>query len=356
MPQPARHPARSGKAPTIYTVAAHAGVSHQTVSRFLKGESLRPANRERVEQAMKVLDFRVNDTARALATNRAQRIGAFIFEVDDWAPQRVLSGAAEAARRAGYVLDIVRIDANDDTAIDQAVDLMNRTSLAGVVVLSPSDPMLDRLHLERLRVPWFVEAEPELVEGQDVTAKHPFTHVVDHLADLGHERFFYLGGPLTWLPARNRRATYRDAIRRRRLVNCGETTSEWGAPGGPGRWSPSPSATSRRRSSPRATSSPSARCAGCISGASGCRRMSASPGTTESRTPLTSGPRSPPWRSTSPTSDAAPWKRSWRTRPAAAGQLTTPGRRAPSWCGPRPPHRPPPGDHEASIRRTSSQP
>lgn len=128
--------------------------------------------------------------------------------------------------------DVVGLDSSDDASIDQAVNLMNRTSLAGVVVLSPSDPMLERLRLERLRAPWFVEAEPALEEGQDDTAHHPFAQVVNHLADLGHERFFYVGGPLTWLPARNRRAAYREVIRRRGLVNCGETTGEWGAPWG----------------------------------------------------------------------------------------------------------------------------
>ena len=40
---------------TIYTVAERAGVSHQTVSRYLRGETLRPDNRERVEQAMEVV-------------------------------------------------------------------------------------------------------------------------------------------------------------------------------------------------------------------------------------------------------------------------------------------------------------
>ncbi|MBK8459511.1 MAG: substrate-binding domain-containing protein [Micropruina sp.] len=219
-------------AATIYTVAERAGVSHQTVSRYLKGESLRPRNRERVEQALDALDYRVNDDARALATKKSRRIGAFVFDLDDWAPQRVLAGAAEAARSAGYILDILRVDPEDAPSVEDALRLMNTTTLAGVVVISPSDPVLARLQLHRLKVPWVVEAEPELLAGDDWALDHPFAHVVAHLADLGHRRFFHIGGPRTWLAARNRLNAYREVLARRGLHNCGETAGDWGAAAG----------------------------------------------------------------------------------------------------------------------------
>lgn len=217
---------------TIYTVAERAGVSHQTVSRYLKGESLRPRNRERVAQAMEALNYQVNAEARALATKKSRRIGAFVFDIDDWAPQRVLAGAAEAAREAGYILDILRVDPARAPSVDDAVRLMNRTTLAGAVVISPSDTVLRQLRLDRLKVPYVVEAEPVLVPGDDRALEHPFARAVSHLADLGHERFFHVGGPRTWLAARNRLAAYREVIARRGLRNCGETAGEWGAAAG----------------------------------------------------------------------------------------------------------------------------
>lgn len=217
---------------SIYTVAERAGVSHQTVSRYLKGESLRPRNRERVEQALSALNYQVNAEARALATKKARRIGAFVFDIDDWAPQRIVAGATEAAREAGYMLDILRVDPHDAQSIGDAVRLMNRTTLAGAVVISPSDPVLERLHLDRLKVPYVVEAESVLSPGDDRALEHPFAAVVAHLADLGHEHFFHVGGPPTWLAARNRRSAYREVLARRGLHNCGETAGDWGAAAG----------------------------------------------------------------------------------------------------------------------------
>lgn len=233
MPRQVQLPAKPpGKPATIYTVAERAGVSHQTVSRYIKGESLRPANAARVEKAMAEFAYRVNDVARALATNTSKRIGAFIFDADDWAPARVLSGAAGAAREAGYILDIVRVDPNNAVAIDQAIDLMNSTTLAGVVVLSPSDTVLERLGPSRLQVPWVVEAESDRTAGGPRTLEHPFAQVVEHLASLGHERFFHVGGPANWLSARNRHAAYREVIAHHGLVDCGATTGEWNAAAG----------------------------------------------------------------------------------------------------------------------------
>lgn len=216
------------KAPTIYTVARWAGVSHQTVSRYLRGHVLRPANKERVERALVELDYQVNDVARALASGSPRLIGALMFDLDDWAPQRLLRGAAEAAREAGFLLDMVRLDPQDQTSVDSALRLMSRPPVAGVVVLSPPDPVLQRLDLGRLKVPWVVETEPELV-GDGGSPMHPVALAVEHLVSLGHRRFFHVGGPSTWLTARNRSAAFTEVVGRHDLLDCGRTQGEWGA-------------------------------------------------------------------------------------------------------------------------------
>jgi LacI family transcriptional regulator len=65
--------------PTIYDIAARAGVSIATVSRVLNGSpSLRPATRDRVLAAIRELDFVPNGAARSLST-RATRVVALVF-------------------------------------------------------------------------------------------------------------------------------------------------------------------------------------------------------------------------------------------------------------------------------------
>lgn len=213
---------------TIYTVAERAGVSHQTVARFLRGEKLRQGNHERVKQALRELDYRVNDTARELATRKPSRIGALVFDVDDWAPQRVLAGANAAARQAQHVLEVIRVDAFDAGSVRDAVNIMNRASLAGVVVLAPPDFVAAELRLEELRVPWLIEVEPDIPTGHPVVHQHPIAQAVRHLAQLGHERFFHIGGPVHWPSGRNRAAVFHEVVASLGLQDCGATWGPWG--------------------------------------------------------------------------------------------------------------------------------
>ena len=59
---------RQRNAPTISDVAAQAGVSPMTVSRVINGEAnVRAETRERVEDAIKALDYSPSSAARTLA-------------------------------------------------------------------------------------------------------------------------------------------------------------------------------------------------------------------------------------------------------------------------------------------------
>ena len=76
MPEP-RKPRNGGRrTPSMADVAAHAGVSHQTVSRVLNDSPLvKEDTRDRVLAAIEELGYRRNSAARMLATNRSGRIG-----------------------------------------------------------------------------------------------------------------------------------------------------------------------------------------------------------------------------------------------------------------------------------------
>ncbi|WP_167853878.1 LacI family DNA-binding transcriptional regulator [Acidipropionibacterium timonense] len=228
----ARHTDEPGERATIYTVAERAQVSHQTVARYLRGERLRPANQARVEQALASLDYRLNETARDLATRKPSRLGALVFDVDDWAPQRVLVGASRAAHDAGYLLESIRVDPDEEATLSQAVRIMNGSSLGGVVVLAPPDFVVDKLDLRRLRVPWLIEAEPAIPVDSPVIEEHPIGLTVRHLAELGHERFFHLGGPMEWPSGRGRHVVFHEMVRRLGLQDCGATSGAWGSANG----------------------------------------------------------------------------------------------------------------------------
>jgi LacI family transcriptional regulator len=193
----------SKRVPTVYEVAALAGVSTATVHRVLAGnDRVRPERRDRVLAAVAELGYVPSGAARDLAARRTGVLGLcfpdLIGEADDHAVDsnavywydEVIRGMERAARRTGYA---VLIAASDDLALvtsvagrcDAMVVLGDTVSAAGlaqiarripVAVLAgrrgDAAPVLDHLlvdnvggardvtaHLldvHRLRDPWFV--------------------------------------------------------------------------------------------------------------------------------------------------------------------------------------------------------
>lgn len=227
--------AATKRPPTIYDVARLAGVSHQTVSRHLRGlEGIRPATRERVTRALEVLDYRPNLTARDLAMMRSHRIGALTHEIGQVGPSKILQGASARAREAGYLLDIVSLDVEDAASAQEALNLITTQDIAGLLVFTSTDAMTRVLQSTSIRVPTVIEIEEDLA----TTAHDPAAEnrglgaVVDHLVSLGHQRFFHVAGPRGWVSARNRELSYEHALAAHGLSSQGTFYGDWSAASG----------------------------------------------------------------------------------------------------------------------------
>jgi len=230
---PQAEAASSPRPATIYDVAKLAGVSHQTVSRLLRGaDNIGPKRRQRIEDALRELSYTPNEAARTLATRKPRKIGAVITDLQDWAPQQILRGAAEAARTAGYVLDIVAVDVNDDAKVGDALAVLSKRSHAGAIVLASTDATLAALDEIGLDLPYVLEIEAQLDPGQPAVAQHSYARIVDHLAGLGHRSFFEITGPMVWRASRVRDLVYRSRVEELGLTHVGSAEGDWGAASG----------------------------------------------------------------------------------------------------------------------------
>ncbi|GAA1276626.1 LacI family transcriptional regulator [Planotetraspora silvatica] len=226
--------AGDGRSPTIYDVAKVAGVSHQTVSRLLKGEGVRPKNRERVLQALEELGYRPNLAARWLATNKSHRVAVLTQEIGQVGPGRILQGVGAEARQAGYLLDIITLDVSDRSAIDEAIGQVNGEDIAGILALASTDEMIAAFAHAEFRVPAFIGAEEDDALGEHPAQRNArgLDQVVDHLVGLGHRRFFQIAGPRTWVAARNRELAYERSLSRYGIASLGTAYGDWSAASG----------------------------------------------------------------------------------------------------------------------------
>jgi DNA-binding LacI/PurR family transcriptional regulator len=221
--------------PTIYDVARVAGVSHQTVSRFLRGNTgLKMATRERVQAAIAELGYRPNSTARALATSRSYRIGALVYELQELGPSLIAKGATDAARTSGYLLDIVALDPEDDEAIAHAIGLLDDQNLAGILALAPTHRLRDALQAADYQVPLVIDAEGEYENTTETETLNTIGTrlAVEHLIELGHRRILHISGPHEWISASNRLAAYRHTLGQAGLATFESIEGDWSAASG----------------------------------------------------------------------------------------------------------------------------
>ncbi|MGL4176826.1 MAG: LacI family DNA-binding transcriptional regulator [Dermatophilaceae bacterium] len=222
------------KPATMYDVAALAGVSHQTVSRVLRGfTGIRPETRHRVEAAIDSLRYRPNATARALATRRPQRIGVIATGMSEYGPMRSVAGAAHRARQSGYLLDVL-YGWSGSVDADAALDALDHRELAGILAVAPTTQLIKALEQATFSLP--VRIDTESNERSRTVARsvsgRGVAQLVDHLAALGHRRLLHVSGPDSWVSARHRAEALRATARRHGMVCVGTVPGDWSARSG----------------------------------------------------------------------------------------------------------------------------
>ncbi|MDW8805404.1 substrate-binding domain-containing protein [Streptomyces scabiei] len=216
------------KRPTIWEVAKRAGVSHQTVSRFLKNDSgMKPATRARIERAVAELDYRPNLMARSMRTQRSHRITIVLPELRGFVPIPLLRGASAAAHEAGYMTDVVGLEGGESRRARSVLSLLETRQADGVLSLVPLGDLAGDRGSGRLPVAVLGEYDDNLQSRGRLADGRPAEEILRHLADQGHRRFLHVAGSQDWASARNRRAVYVEAIERLGLTSYGVVDGDW---------------------------------------------------------------------------------------------------------------------------------
>jgi len=201
--------------PSMYDVAALAGVSHQTVSRVLNNHpSIRESTRERVLKAIEEIKYTPNSIARALATNRTHRMGVLVDTPVHYGPNSTLRGFEEAARAAGYAVDAITVSGAKDGDAAAAVEHLLLNGVEALCLVAPRLSSMEQVGEATRDLPVVVvAAEPapgRLTAAVDQRAGTRMA--VGHLIALGHREIRHLAGPRDWLDARAREAEWREVL------------------------------------------------------------------------------------------------------------------------------------------------
>ncbi|HEX3976422.1 MAG TPA: LacI family DNA-binding transcriptional regulator [Solirubrobacteraceae bacterium] len=205
------------KPPTIFDVAAEAGVSKSTVSNVVRGvQEVSDGTRARVLEAIERLDYKPNAIARQFVQQRTTMLGVLLGDLSNPYYAQMAQVVERAAFGYGYTTMFCNIEGAEEIAVS-GVDALLGHRVAGIVFLAF---VARRSHvndsLQRAGVPivflGLSEAWGDSVGPRDTEGGRLAT---DHLLELGHRRIAYVRTPLVERSGdRARYSGYRSAMTR----------------------------------------------------------------------------------------------------------------------------------------------
>ncbi|PRY23191.1 LacI family transcriptional regulator [Aliiruegeria haliotis] len=178
---------------TIRDVAERAGVSVGTVSRVLSGNAtVKQRLRERVQAVIEELDYKPNQAARALRTNRVDVIGLVVPDITNpFFAQLAKAIETEAASHGQFVM-LANTHDDLETESRQIMALLDRSPRGLIVVASSDSPeaSIDSdvpiLSIDRR----FRNRPLACIDNE-----HGSIQIAEHLHALGHRSICYISGP-----------------------------------------------------------------------------------------------------------------------------------------------------------------
>jgi len=225
-------PAVARRSTTIYDVARAADVSHQSVSRYMRGLDMRATTKAKIEKALETLSYRPNLWARALITGRSHRIGALTHDVNQYGPGLIIQGATSAAREAGYLLDVIALDMADPHELDEALRQLLQYDLDGILAFASTDSVKTAFEQMDFGVPALIAVEEEDYQVEPSLDRPGVGQLVAHLVGLGHTRMLHIAGPEAYSAARNRVRAFEAALAHFGLRPAGHAQGDWSARSG----------------------------------------------------------------------------------------------------------------------------
>ena len=183
--------------PTLSTVAAAAGVSVPTVSQVMRGTGrISEKTRTRVLQAAERLHYLQDSRAAAMRSGDNREIGFAINQLQNPFNAEVISGVVDLLESEGYLVSVFDTRDDQDRQARQLETFIKhgRGGLLWVPAVSTGEKTLQLLQAHRVPTVTFLRRSAPCFDYVGIRNADATQMATQHMIDLGHRRFAYLGG------------------------------------------------------------------------------------------------------------------------------------------------------------------
>jgi DNA-binding LacI/PurR family transcriptional regulator len=210
---------------SIRDVAKLAGVSMSTVSNVLTGKKkVSPHLIEKVESAIKTLQYSPNPMASGLRSNSSKMIGVLIPSFNHAFFAQILRGIQDASNKSGYITSVYETNSNILNE-EHCLNLLLNSMADGIILASQvgTNPKNNPHYFEIFKdfresgksIPVIcIDERIDLpfVDSIIVDNRSASYSAVKHLIDKGHSKIAHISGPLSFYNCQERLAGYTDAL------------------------------------------------------------------------------------------------------------------------------------------------
>ena len=203
---------------TIHDIARAAGVSKSTVSRVLSNQGyVKKETRNRIDGAIKELDYSPNYIARGMRTNKSSAIGLFIPDYSNPFYSELFKGVEKITRKAGYMNLVCHTDEDPKAELYYIGELIKR-QIDGIIFCTYNRSPEGLQYLKRLSEsiplvfmdPVFDDQEFSCVVSDGFTGTK---NAVNYLISKGCSNIAYIKGPRIHAVTRERYRGYIEALK-----------------------------------------------------------------------------------------------------------------------------------------------
>jgi len=201
---------------TIDDVAARAGVSIKTVSRVVNKEpNVREKTREKVQEAIRALNYRPNQSARGLAGRRSYLIGLLYDNPSPNYLANLQAGVLKACQEVNYGLALSPVSYGEADMVENTVSWLRQSAIDGVLLtppLSDSKALVEAIHGEKVPMVVVSSVGPGGVPAVLIDEEKAAFQMTEHLIAEGHSRIAFIKGHPDHYASQHRYEGYKAAM------------------------------------------------------------------------------------------------------------------------------------------------
>lgn len=199
---------------TLKDIAEYTHLSIGTVSKYINGGSVKSANQEILDEAIRQLDYHVNTMARGLKTKKSKTIGILTPALDDYFCTNLVEHIERTLYQYGYSLIVCGYH-NDPDLIPTKIQFLASRMVDGMIVIpgSSSDDYAKLLPNKRMPIVLVDRTVDPLKCDTVIIDSFAISHqVTDYLLKQKHERVGIILGPDTLSTSVDRKRGFMQAM------------------------------------------------------------------------------------------------------------------------------------------------